>query len=759
MKTAGSLFFLLLIFLLLDWLFPFKFQTDYSKVIRDKEGTVVYAFLNKTDKWRIAVDLQDVTPQLRNTILYKEDKYFYYHPGINPVAIGRALYRNMVTGRRTSGASTITMQLARLLDPAPRTYVTKVKEMFRALQLEWHFSKDEILQMYLNRVPYGGNIEGVKSASLFYYEQDPEALSLAQLVTLSIIPNRPESLRPGRDNQLLLKERNRWLCDFQEQGLFLSDEIEDALSEPLAIRRHSAPREIPHLAFRLTRNSPESFDFKTFIDQDIQDNVQALLSNYIQRLRNRNIGNVSALVVDNESRKVVAYVGSSSFFDDVYHGQIDGVRAVRSPGSTLKPFIYAKAIDQGLICLKTILTDVPVNYNGYDPENYDGKYHGRVTVEDALAQSLNVPAVKVLEHYGTERFVDDMIKAGFRTIDKQKKGLGLSVALGGCGVRLDELVGLYASFANSGVYSPLRYTTKDSSYIEDTICSAQAAWLITQTLTKLQRPDLPEKYENAMHLPHVAWKTGTSYGRRDAWSIGYDKQFTVGVWVGNFPGNGVAELNGAQFATPVLFEIFNGLQYYGHREWFKEPDGLDVRLVCSETGFVPSDSCANLITDFYLPGISETRKCKHHQKMFISSDEKYSYCRNCLPPTGYKIKYFDNFPPELIAWYNYQGIPYRKIPDHNPECTRVFSGKAPVISSLSDGVEYVLYKDKNQKLKLECVAGNDVQEVYWYVNDRYLNAVRVNSHMFFCPPEGKVKISCADDKGRSGDIFIQVKYF
>ncbi|MBI9033298.1 MAG: penicillin-binding protein 1C [Bacteroidales bacterium] len=757
-RSIVYLFVALCVFIILDLVFPFHFKIDYSKVIRDDKGTVVHAYLNKTDKWRIAVDLNEITPLLRKTILFKEDKYFYYHPGVNPVAVLRAIYRNTITGRRTSGASTITMQLARLLDPVERNYLNKSKEMFRALQLEWHYSKDEILQMYLNRIPYGGNIEGVKSASLLYYDQNPEALSLAQLVTLSVIPNNPVSLRPGRNNQMLLQERNRWLKNFEKQNLFSKDNIADALNEPLEMVRGKAPRKLPHLSVRMVNSKPSICDFNTFIDLDVQTKVENLLGNYVQRLRNKGVGNASVLLVENQSRNVIAYAGSADFFDEFYQGQVDGVKAVRSPGSTLKPLIYAKAIDQGLISLKSVVTDVPVNYSGYNPENYDGHYRGRVTVEEALAQSLNVPAVKMLELYGPELFIGDLVEVGFATIARQKQMLGLSVILGGCGVRLDELVALYASFANFGRYSPIKFSTLDTTSIEKNICSPESAWLITQTLTKLHRPDLPLKYEHSKHLPHVAWKTGTSYGRRDAWSIGYDNNYTVGVWVGDFTGRGIPDLNGAEFATPLLFDIFNNLQYYRKRKWFEQPEGIDVRMVCSKTGLLASDSCTDCVADYYLPGITNNSTCQHKIKIMTSLDGEKSYCLNCLPKTGYKVKYLENLPSELIAWYNLDGIPYDKIPEHNPECSRIFSGRAPYISSLSDGSEYVLIKTMNQKLKLDCIAANDVSEVYWYVNDHFLKIAKVNDPIFFVPDKGDLKISCADDKGRSTDIFIKVKY-
>ncbi len=749
---------IILFFLLIDRIFPFTPPEDFSQVVTSADGTVLHVFLNSKDKWRIRTELREISPELQKTIVFKEDRFFYFHFGINPVAMVRALIQNTASGKRISGASTITMQLARLLDPRPRTYKSKLIEMFRAIQLEWHYSKKEIIQMYLNHLPYGGNIEGVKTASLIYYDQSPQALSLAQIVALSIIPNNPSAYPAGQNDDGLLGERNRWLDFFQKKGLFSAQLIRDAREEALGMEKHPLPRKIPHLAIRLHEGDPEQVMVQTCIDPELQSRIETITWNHMRNVHSRGIQNAAVLVVDNGTGGVISYLGSSDFEDAGSFGQVDGVRAIRSPGSTLKPFLYALAIDKGLITPATILTDVPARFGGYHPENYDGAYHGMISVKNALALSLNVPAVKLLDDLGEDYFTGKLVDAGFRTIERKREELGLSVILGGCGVTLEELTNLFSTFASGGIYHPCHFVADRERVPPDTLFSAAAAFMVTEMLTSLKRPDFPAKAEQIVDLPRIAWKTGTSYGRRDAWSIGYNPLYTVGVWIGNFQGNGIPELNGTDFAAPLLFRIFRILDEDNSHPWFKEPSGIATRQVCARSGLPPSDFCTDLIQDEYLPGISPTGRCQHLRAVFVSSDSSISYCRSCLPEKGYRTKFYPNYPPEVIAYMNEENIPYESIPVHNPLCERIFMENAPKITSLTENAEYILFRQEHQQLKLTCQSENDVGKIFWYINDRFLFATGASEAVFFEPPEGEVKVSCLDDKGRNTDIWITVKY-
>jgi penicillin-binding protein 1C len=746
-----------LLFFLLNFIFPLPDKIEYSTTITDANGTVVNAFLTEDEKWRMKTELDEISPLLRKTIIAKEDRYFYEHPGVNPFAVCRAAVMNIVKRKRTSGASTITMQVARALEPKKRNIFSKFREMFRAFQLEWKYSKEEILQMYLNLVPYGGNIEGVKAASLLYFKKNPDHLSLAEITALSIIPNRPSSLVIGKNNDLIIRERNRWLQKFSDEGVFTAKEIEDALHEPLNAFRSTVPHHIPHLAYKL-KSGTNKDNIGTNIITNTQWKIEKLAEDYIRALKLRNIRNAAIIVVDNKTRKVISYVGSSSFTDTSDGGQVNGAAAVRQPGSTLKPLLYGLCIDEGILTPKSVINDVAVNYSGYAPENYDQKFNGHVTVEYALEHSLNIPSVKGLERLGKDQLINTLIDCDFKQIRKDQNKLGLSMVLGGCGATLEELTGLFAAFANNGVYTPLRFLSSDSGSKNIRIISPAANYMITEILSKVNRPDFPLNWTATEHMPKIAWKTGTSYGRKDAWSIGYNKNFTVGIWVGNFSGLGVPELSGANTATPLLFKVFNTIDYDSNSDWYEPTKDCDLRQVCSVTGMAPGPNCTNLIADYFIPLISSTMTCNHLQEFKIAADGSVSYCENCAPQTGYSKKLYPIIAAEMQDYYKQNGIAYEKLPPHNDDCEKIFKGNGPAITSPSNGSEYFINSKDPEPLQLTAHAGSDVGKVYWYINDQFYKAANAGEKQFFVPKEGPVKISCTDDKGRNRNIRIVVKY-
>ena len=748
------------LFVLLDCLFPVNTDISFAPLVRAKDGTVIHAFLTSDQQWRFETKLNELTPQLKEAILFKEDKHFYHHFGVNPLAVGRALINNIFHLRRTSGASTITMQVARLRTPKRRTYLNKIIEMFRAAQLETHYSKDEILQLYLNLVPYGSNIQGVKAASLLYFNKSPDQLSLAELTALSIIPNRPNSLVMGKDNARIVVERNKWLRRFGEGQLFPEATIRDALAEPLNAYRHPAPDDIPQLSWRLRASLPAVLDIQSTIDPKMQLKAEQITTNYVAMLKLQNVYNAAVLVVDNETHEVVTYIGSPDFKDRAHQGEVDGVKALRSPGSTLKPFLYGLSYDAGLATPQTVIADVPINISGYSPENYDLQFRGNVTVDDALRHSLNIPAVKTLQAYGVPRFTQNLGGAGFLSVWQQRKKVGLSMILGGVTVRLQELTALFSSFGNGGKYHSLQWI---AAGVKDTasgyqVLSPEADYMVCKTLCELSRPDLPNGYDASRRMPRIAWKTGTSYGRKDAWSIGFNAHYTIGVWLGNFDGKGVTSLSGAATATPLLFELFNAIDNNAGADWLVAPPGLATRFVCKETGKVPADFCAEQVMDYYIPGVSPAAHCDHQREVWVSADGSFSYCTTCLPAGGYATKTYPNISPELTAFYDTHHIGYQKIPPHNPACARTFDGQAPVINTLQNGMTYLIVDKDKQQLQLGCTTANDVEQVYWYVNDKFFASAKRGEKIFFKPDASVNRITCTDDKGRVADVAVKVKF-
>lgn len=751
--TLGALF---IIFLGLNLIIPISTKISYSSVVTDRNGEILYSFLNKEDKWRMYIKQEEISDELKKTILFKEDKYFYYHFGVNPLAIGRALFNNIAQNKRTSGASTITMQVARLLEPRPRTYISKLIEIFRALQLEWMLSKDEILQLYLNLVPYGGNIEGVQSAAVLFFNKKANNLSLAEITTLSVIPNRPSSLQIGKENSALIEVRNKWLGNMKQARLFPDETINDALGEPLDAVRMPSPKFAPHFCYRMHSSFPENDIIQSTLDKGMQKKCEIAVNEYMKTIKGYGVHNAAVLVVDNTNREVLSYVGSADFYGTEDAGQVDGIRAIRQPGSTLKPLIYALAIEDGKITPKTVITDVPVNFQGYTPVNFNQAFNGYVSVENALAQSLNIPAVKTLEAIGVNRAIETLIDCQFKTVEKQKDILGLSLVLGGCGVSLEEMTALYAMFANEGVYQPLSYL-KASQHDSIQILKASSSFMISEILQKLERPDLPNSWKSSKHLPALSWKTGTSYGRKDAWSIGYNDKYTIGVWVGNFSGEGVPELTGASFASPLLFKIFNTLDPNPMRNWLVAPEDIKFRKVCASSGMVPADDCEQIVLDYFLPTVSGNISCNHQKQCFVSIDESYSYCQYCLPDAGYKVKKYPNHPQEILAFYRENQINYTGIPTHNPDCENWLTNNPPQIISPTNGGVYYINLKEPESLVLRCNTASDVDRVFWFVNDGvYRSTDKEESVLLMPDKEGLYTISCSDDQGRNSTIQFEV---
>jgi penicillin-binding protein 1C len=756
-RLAFFLVGLFLLFILLNLLFPLRNHIEYSTLVTDARGEVIFASLTPDQKWRMKTELDEISPLLQKTIIQKEDKYFYRHPGVNFVAVIKSAFKNLFRWRRVSGASTITMQVARMMEKRPRNLWSKIVESFRAFQLEWKYSKKEILQLYLNLAPYGGNIEGVKSASVIYFNKMPDHLSLAEITALSIIPNRPVSLVLGKNNDRIVQERNRWLQKFADEHYFTKKEIEDALNEPLTAVRNPVPFHAPHLAYRLRKRLGME-NIHTHLDLNMQQKTEQMVFDYVRSLYLKNIRNGAAIIIDNETHRVITYVGSADFKDTSDAGQVNGAMAIRQPGSTLKPLLYGLCIDEGLLTPKRMMNDVSTHFGGgYMPENYDKKFNGYVTLEYALDHSLNIPAVKALQQLGVEKLVQKLSDCNFNQVRKDQNKLGLSMILGGCGASLEELTGLYASFATDGNFIQPSYTSQDTSGRRLRVMSSEANFMIAEMLSKVNRPDFPLSWESSARLPKIAWKTGTSYGRRDAWSIGFNRKYTVGVWLGNFSGEGAPELSGANAATPLLFRIFNTINYDADQQWFTPPAGLQQRKICSVTGMPCNEFCTDQILDYFIPLHSSTVLCNHMQEVQVDEKEKISYCKTCLPATGYKTKWYRITPLEMQRYFEENHIVYDHVPLHNPQCERVFTEGAPAITSPHNGNEYYISKTSPEPLQLSCETGTDVSRVYWYINNKLFKTAAPKEKLFFAPTEGPVKISCADDKGRNQDIWVTVK--
>jgi len=757
-KTGHFLYALVLTFVLLNWVFPFQFSVDYSKSVYAKDGELMSVYLNKSDKWRLHIPLKEVSPLFIKTLVLKEDKWFDYHYGFNPVSILKALFNNSVSGQRKGGASTITMQVVRLIKPQKRTYFNKLTELYRAVQLEYRFSKKEILEMYINLLPYGGNIEGVGSATYIFFGKAPHNLSLSECVALSIIPNKPSSLNIKKNQAAIQIAKNKWIKKISPFLNLSQSTIDDALMETFSIQYFPMPKIAPQFCNRLLVANSTFNKYYSTISYPYQIQVQLLLNQYVEKLKEKNINNGSLMIVDNKTGNVLVYCGSNDFNDAEHFGQVDGVKAVRSPGSTLKPFLYGLSFEKGLYTPETVVLDIPVNYGAYSPLNYDETFKGRVKIKDALVQSLNIPAVNLLNEIGVKSFKGFLKTSGFANL--QNQNLGLSLALGGCGVTLEELTMAYSVFANEGVLKRKKFLKTAPNGPLNPVLSPAASYLVSSILQTVQRPDLPmQLFNSTFRIPKVAWKTGTSFGRKDAWAVGYNKQYTVGVWIGNFDGEGVASLNGGDMATPLLFEVFNAIDYNSKKQWFSEPKGISYRAVCNQSGYVPSDDCQQTMNEPFIEKQTVQKICQHSIRLKVNKDSSLYYCNSCLENNSYFEKQYPNLLAELINYYEQEKIVYKKWPQHNPSCQRVETyGELKIVSPTHQS-EYLVEENSDSKMMLNASVDHQAKVIYWFVNDKLIRQTNPNQAIFVKMPIGKLKITCSDDLGRKQVVYITVKNF
>ena len=531
---------------------PLGKNLEFSATVLDREGRLLRAYATSEGRWRLPVTVSAVDPRFFDVLFAYEDKRFPSHHGVDPLALMRAAFQLVSTGHIESGGSTLTMQVARLLEPRTnRTFTAKLRQVVRAIEIERVLSKDQVLSLYLKLAPYGGNIEGVRAASLAYFGKEPRKLSLGETALLVALPQSPELRRPDRSPDVARAARNRVLDRFAATRIVPADEIALARAEPVPSGRYAMPMLAPHAADRAIAKSPELREHRLSIDAAIQRNLEQLARER-ERVLAATLGpdvSLAILAVDNATGDVLARVGSPDYFDMRRAGQIDMTQALRSPGSTLKPFIYGLGFEDGFIHPETLIDDRPVSYNGYAPKDFDSSFQGTVTVRRALQQSLNAPAVGVLDAVGASRLTARIAQAGGSLVLPVGEAPGLAIGLGGVGINLSDLVMLYAGLARLGTTVPLNERAAASVVQARRLMEPVAAWYVGNILLGSPPP------ENGV-AGRIAFKTGTSYGYRDAWSIGFDGKHTIGVWVGRPDGAPVPGLVGRQAAAPILFDSF-----------------------------------------------------------------------------------------------------------------------------------------------------------------------------------------------------------
>lgn len=745
-STAASLLLLALSYLLLPREELYPPELSYSPVLRDHTGRIIHLSLAKDGRYRIRTQLAAVSPHLIEATLLLEDQHFYDHPGINPLSLLRALY-GVATGTPLGGASTITMQLARLrFRLETRSFSGKCLQILRALQLERHHSKQQILAAYLTLAPYGGNVESITAASWLWCEKSPTDLTAREAVSLAVLPQSPSKRKPqpqGKNPALATAQHRLWQR-WQAAHHLTSSPLDADFTLHAEAR---PPRHAPHLARRLATAE----DSTTTLHLEKQRSVEATLTDYLSLRQEIGITNACALLVHAPSRQVLAYAGSASFLSRDIQGQVDGITARRSPGSALKPFIYGLALDQGLIHPQSLLKDGQVSFGSYNPENYDRQFLGPLSAEDALFRSRNIPAITLhsrLHGTGLYALLQD---AGIR-LPHPPSWYGLALPLGGAEISPEELAMLYATLAHDGRAQPLQLVQQTSPQPSPgkQLLSPQSCYLLRRMLAS--RAD-----EQGLDDTTISWKTGTSHGFRDAWAAGIRGDYVLVVWIGNFNGKSNPAFVARDSAAPLLHELFHRL-HLPYQE-ATPPEGLRQVEFCAVSGSLPSPHCQHRSTGWFIPGVSPISPCTLHRLIFIDpSSGKRVPADDGRPGLLKQVHEF--WPPDLLALFRAAGVPRRPAPELEPQAhPSPSTGSPPLILSPQHQLIYALSSSHSQRqsLPLKAEVSPGVERLYWFAGGEFIGQSKPNQALPWSPKAGHWQLQVLDDAGRSSSCKVTIE--
>lgn len=759
---------------------PERLVVASSTVITFADGSPAYVFLSPDDKYRVAAELAGVDPDYLAALLRFEDKRFRLHPGVDPLALGRSIVVNLRAGRVRTGASTITMQLVRLLEPRPRTLRSKAIEALRAVQLELRMSKEEILAAYLTYLPFGRNVEGVEAASHAYFGHGPRDLAPEEIAVLLAVPQRPTERYPTPANTERLRQARdeiaTWLVG---HGVFGPGEGSDAdgvlsrlASAPVPEMFRPLPRSAPHVAFWLRQSQPGSRKIATTLERGVQRTAERLLTGAHGRLANLGIHNGVAVVVDHGTSEVVGLVGNLDFWDSENGGQIPGFAEPRSPGSALKPFIYALAIDRGLVLPEHLVEDVPVRYGGYAPSNYSGDFAGLVSLESALSESLNIPFVELLARLGVERFAGTLRQMGGESLATRPGYYGLSAAIGALQVTPLELAGFYAALANDGEYRPLRWLADGDggeggddrddggSRLGLPFASPGAAYLTRRALSRRDRPDFPERRRFSGLPAGIHWKTGTSYGHRDAWAAGSDRHHTTVIWLGNFDMTPSVDLVGADAAGPLLFDLLEATAEEGAARPTYPPRDLKRIEVCAYSGHVPTPACPEHRRALALRHRVPTEECPYHVAVDVDLASGRALNPSCRGGRRFERRSFVVWPASLERYLAGRHRVLPKPPTLAEGCQPAGERRPPRILSPPRGQILVLLPGvdlADQEVPLAADGDAASRRLSWFVNGEFLGTVDGDRELWWTPRPGEHEILVMDEAGTSAKRRLEVR--
>ncbi|MFB6342643.1 penicillin-binding protein 1C [Saccharicrinis sp. FJH62] len=740
-----------------------RFTTDYATLILSEEGDFLNAAVSSDEQWRFE-PLDSVPDHFKKALVTFEDQHFYSHFGVNPLAVFRALTQNIKAGHVVSGGSTITMQIARMSrNGKSRNLWQKGLEVLMAVKLEMFDSKDDILKLYATNAPFGGNTVGLEAASWRYFQRSPYELSWAEAATLAVLPNAPSLIYPGKNSVLLKDKRDRLLTRLFEAGYFDKTTLELALLETLPDPPGAVAAWTPHLMNRLIEERGKG-RFKTTLSGSLQKRVVQIVNDFAAAYKQQGINNVAALVMDLDDYSVKAYVGNCADPDRTNGGDVDVIMAPRSSGSILKPFLYAASICDGTILPDMLLPDVPTYLNGFTPENFNKKYDGLVPAGEALVRSLNIPFVMLLKEYGIPGFYDLLQSLQFSKFNRSPDHYGLSMILGGGEVTLWELARAYGSMGNMlnnegrtfDIFEPRLLMGQDKHKVASVLeITPGGAWITLDKITNLTRPDEEAGWHYFTSKQRIAWKTGTSFGFRDAWAVGVTAHHLIAVWVGNADGQGMPGLTGTSKAAPVMFRLFEQLNEDGG--FFNTPwDDLTYYPVCSQSGELMTSDCDLADTIIVPAKANYTSVCEYHKTIHLTADGQYRVNSSCYDPNRMIHKKWFAVPPKFSVYFRRKDSNYRDLPPVMPGC-----GETKMLSFTYPNKSQKLYlpvdfDGKRNPVVFEAAHEEKNAEMRWFLDEAYLGSTRYNHQVAIQMDKGVHVITICDLAGNEDKIRVEV---
>jgi penicillin-binding protein 1C len=753
------------------------FNAPTSYIIEDKDGNLLNATIAADGQWRFPPN-KNIPQKFIDCITVFEDKRFFYHPGADPIAIGRALLKDIKNGETAQGGSTLTMQVIRLSKKNnKRSIWNKIKESILAVRAEVSYSKKEILAMYAGNAPFGSNVVGLDAAAWRYFGRSPDKLSWGEMAALAVLPNAPSLVHPGKNRDVLLKKRNKLLDKLVAEKKIDESTCSLARLEPLPGQPLALPQNALHLFQRFKSDNKKSdgeTKIITTVDGSLQNSVAKIIAQHQSVLKGNGINNACALVLDVETGNTLAYVGNIyATANKEMESDVDVIAAPRSPGSALKPILYAAMLSDGLILPNSIIADIPMQIGNYAPQNFDLGYDGAVPAGNALARSLNIPAVKLLQQYKYQRFYETLQQCGITTLNRSADTYGLSLILGGCEVTMWDIAGVYASMArvvnhqekNSGVISsndfhPPNYkfaAPSNKPSAKNIPLDATSIWFTFQAMKEVMRPGEEGLWQQFTSSKTVAWKTGTSFGFRDGWAIGITPKNVVAVWVGNTNGTGRPELVGIKTAAPILFDIFRLLPAVSlpavQAGWFTKPAyNFSFIPVCRQSGYRANIDCPDTDTLFMPPNGNKAPLCPYHKMINLDAAGQYRVTEDCESPSAMQHKSWFILSPAMEYYYKQKNADYKVMPPFKPGCSFAETGKLiEIIYPQPDAKIYVPLEISGEKGKTIFTAAHRRAgaKIYWSLDDGFIATTQNFHQIALNPSPGKHIITLVDENGIS----------